>query len=173
MENQTNSKSIILNYGLYLGLLGSILHLALWAAGKALELGWVINLLSFIALIVFVVLGIKKIKEADGGLISWGGGLKIGVGIAMISGVISVIYTLLFMNVIDPGFQDIAMEVQQQAWVDAGMTSEQIDASLEMAKKFQGPGIISGMILLMSAIIGFIVSAIAAAIMKKTEEDQY
>ncbi len=173
MENQTNSKSIIINYGIYLGILGSVIHLALWASGKAIELGWVANLLSFIALIVFVVLGIKNHKEANGGFISWGQGVKIGMGIAMISGVISVIYTLLFMNVIDPEFQQHAMDLERQKWVDAGMTQEQMDGANKMAEMFQGPGILTGLILAMSAFFGFIVSAITAAIMKKDEEEQY
>ena len=34
MENQASSKSIILNYGLYLGVIGVIVHLALYASGK-------------------------------------------------------------------------------------------------------------------------------------------
>ncbi len=42
-----------------------------------------------------------------------------------------------------------------------------------MTKKFQSPAIASAMILGFSAFIGFIVSAIVAAVMKKTEEEQY
>ena len=173
MKNQSSSKSTVINYGIYLGILGSVIHLALWASGKAIELGWLANLLSFIALIVFVVLGIKNYKEVNGGFISWGQGVKIGMGIAMISGVISVIYTLLFMNVIDPEFQQHAMDLERQKWVDAGMTQEQMDGANKMAEMFQGPGVLTGLILVMSAFFGFVVSAITAAIMKKSEEEQY
>ncbi len=173
MENQVNSQSIILNYGLILGVIGSIVHLALWATGNLIELNWVNSLVWFIGLIAFVIIGIKKFKEASGGFMSWGQGVKIGIGIALISGVVSVIYTLLFMNVIDPGFQDLAMEAQQQAWLDNGMTEEQIETFTESAKNFQGPGMIAALILGMSAFFGFIISAITSAVMKKTEEDQY
>ena len=173
MENQANSKSIILNNGLYLGIIGSVVHLALWASGQLLELNWVNSLIWFIGLIAFTVLGIKKYKEASGGYISWGQGVKIGMGITMICAVITVIYTLLFMNVIDPGFQEQAMEVQKQAWLDGGMTEEQVDASTAMAENFQSPAIASAMILGFSAFVGFIISAIIAAILKKSEEDNY
>ena len=39
------------------------------------------------------------------------------------------------------------------AWwkIDAGMTEEQIDGAVEMTKKFQTPGILSAMILAISA----------------------
>ncbi|WP_275315528.1 DUF4199 domain-containing protein [Tenacibaculum bernardetii] len=173
MENQANSKNIILNYGLYLGGVCSIVHLAIWATGNLIELNWINSLVWFIALIVFLVIGIKKFKEGNNNFMSWGQGLKIGMGIAMISGVISVIYTLLFMNVIDPGFQQIAMEAQQQAWLDGGLTEEQVENFTESAKNFQSPAMIGALILGMSAFFGFIISAITAAIMKNNEEEQY
>ena len=173
MENQASSKSIILNNGLYLGIVSTIIHLILFATGSLLELQWVQSLSGFIAMLAFIIVGIKKFKEANGGFISWGQGVKIGMGITMISAIIGVIYTLLFMNVIDPTFQQQAMEVQQQAWLDAGMTEEQIEGAAEMTKKFQSPGILSAMILAMSAFLGFVVSAIVAAVMKKSDEEQY
>ncbi|MGB0880669.1 MAG: DUF4199 domain-containing protein [Polaribacter sp.] len=173
MENQASSKSIILNYGLYLGIIGVIVHLVLWASGNVLELQWVNSLISFIATVVFIVLGIKKFKELNGSFMSWGQGVKVGMGIVMISAIITVVYTLLFTSVIDPEFQQQAMEFQKQAWVDAGMTEEQIESATGMTEKFQSPLIISAMILAFSAFLGFVISAIAAAIMKKNKEDNY
>ncbi|KGL63095.1 DUF4199 domain-containing protein [Polaribacter sp. Hel1_85] len=173
MENQASSKSIILNYGLYLGVIGIIVHLALFASGSLIELQWVNSLASFIAMIALIIIGIKKFKEANGGFISWGQGVKIGMGITMISAVIAIVYTLIFMNYIDPTYQQQAMEVQQTAWLDSGMTEEQIEGATEMANKFQTPGILSAMILAMSAFLGFVISAIIAAVMKKSEEENY
>lgn len=173
MENQPNSKSIILNNGLYLGIIGVFVSLILWATGNGHELQWVNSVVGFVAMITLIILGIKKFKQANGGYISWGQGVKIGLGIAMISAVITVVYTLLFMNVIDPSFQEQAMEIQQQKWLDGGMTEEQIETFTESAKNFQGPGVISAMILAFSAFVGFIISAVIAAIMKKSEEENY
>ena len=173
MENQANSKSIILNNGLYLGITGVVVGLALWASGKYFELQWVGNLVGFIATILFIVLGINKFKSDNGGFMSWGQGLKIGMGIVMISAVITVIYTLLLTNVIDPNLQAQGMAFQEQAWIDQGLSSDQIESAKEMTEKFQSPLIISGIILIFAAFIGFIISAIVAAIMKKSEEEQY
>jgi len=173
MENQANSKSIILNFGVYLGIIGIIVHLVLWASGSIFELQWINTVISFVTMTVFFVLGIKKYKEASGGFISWGQGVKIGMGIVMISALIAVVYTLLFINVIEPDFQQQAMDFQVKAWEDAGLSSDQIEASLEMGERFQSPMIVSAMILAFNAFIGFIFSAIIAAIMKKTEEENY
>ena len=42
-----------------------------------------------------------------------------------------------------------------------------------MAEKFNSPAIVSAMILAFSAFVGFVFSAIIAAIMKKSEEETY
>ncbi|MBG7611170.1 DUF4199 domain-containing protein [Polaribacter sp. BAL334] len=173
MENQVNSKSIIVNNGIYLGLVGVVVALVLYAMGKSLELQWVGSVVGFIATIAFVVMGLKYYKSSNRGFMSWGQGVKIGLGIVMVSAVITVIYTLLFTYVIDPDFQQQAMEFQQQKWLDSGMTEEQINAATSMSEKFQSPVIVSAVILAFSAFIGFVISAIAAAIMKKSEEETY
>lgn len=173
MENQTNSKNIILNNGLYLGLIGAIVGLCLWASGQYFELQWVGNLVGFVATLAFIIIGIKQFKNNNGGFMSWGQGLKIGMGIVMVSAVITVIYTLLLTNVIDTNLQAQGMAIQEQAWIDQGLTSDQIENAKGMAEKFQSPVIISSVILIFAAIIGFIVSAITSAIMKKSEEETY
>ena len=173
MENQANSKSIILNNGLYLGVIGVIVGLALWASGKYFELQWLANLIGFGTTLFFIIWGIKKFKESNKGFISWGEGVKIGMGIVMVSAVITVIYTLLLTNVIDPNLQAEGMAIQEQTWVDQGLSSDQIESAKEMTKKFQSPLILSGVIFVVAAIIGFIFSAIIAAIMKKSEEETY
>ena len=173
MENQTNSKSIILNYGLYLGVIGVFIHLAFYATGNLIKLGWLSGILGFVAMIALIVLGIKKFKADNNGFLTFGQALKVGVGIAVISAVISTIYTLIFTNVIEPEFQQQALEIQRQAWIDAGLNDEQIEASEAMAKKFSSPMITAPLAIVISAFFGFIISAISGAIMKKTEENDY
>ena len=173
MENQTSSKGISLNNGLYLGLVVVVTALILYAMGKSLELQWVSSVVGFVATVAFIIIGIKQFKTNNGGFISWGQGVKIGMGIVMISALITIAYTILFTTVIEPDIQAQAMEVQKQAWVDQGLSDEQIESAVEMAEKFQGPGIAAAFILVFSAFIGFVVSAIVSAIMKKSEDDGY
>ncbi|GFD75106.1 hypothetical protein KUL113_45260 [Tenacibaculum sp. KUL113] len=173
MENQTNSKNIILNYGLYLGIIGVFIHLVFYATGTLIKFGWLNGIISFLAMIALIILGIKKFKTDNNGFLTFGQALKVGVGIAVISAVISTIYTLIFTNIIEPDFQAQMMEIQKQGWIDAGMTDEQVEASEAMAEKFNSPVITAPLALVISAFFGFIISAIGGAIMKKTEEDQY
>jgi hypothetical protein len=165
MENQVSSKSIILNQGLYLGIVSILINLVVYALGNHLQPHWSVSILFFVALTGFIVMGMKQFKSGNGGFMSWGEAVKIGVGLTMISAVIVTIYNQIFMNFIEPDL------VQQ--WIDAGLSSDQIETSKEMMEKFQGPIITSAAGLLVSAIFGFIVSAIAGAIMKESAEDQY
>jgi hypothetical protein len=173
MENQIDSKSFIVNNGVTLGVATILISLITYAMGSHLDPHWSISLVSGIFYVGLIVFGIKKFKEANGGFMSWGEGVKVGVGIAIIAGLIVVIYNYIFMNFIEPDLMSQMMEIQNQKFLDQGMTEEQIEAANEMGKSFQTPGIMAAMGIIGYAIGGFIVSAIAAAIMKKSEEETY
>lgn len=173
MENQVNSKNLIVNKGGTLGVAMVLVSIVMYASGNHLEPHWSSPLITTALFIGIVVWGIKSFKSENGGFLSWGQGVKIGVGIAVLAGLINVIYSYIFMNFIEPDFMNQMMEVQNQAYIDQGMTEEQIENANEMVKKFQSPGITAAMGIIAYAIGGFIVSAIGAAIMKKSEENQY
>ena len=45
---------------------------------------------------------------------SWGQGVKVGVGIAVIAGLIVVVYNYIFMTFIEPDFMMQMTEIQNQ-----------------------------------------------------------
>ena len=115
----------------------------------------------------------NKFKSSNEGYMSWGQGVKIGVGIVLVATIIGTLYQILFTSVIEPDFYAQVEEVTRQALVDAGLTEEQIEGQLEMQGKFQGTPVGFGIGLLFMTFIGFVSSAIIAAIKKKSEEDSY
>ena len=173
MENQVNSKGFIVNNGVILGIVSIVFSLVLYATGSHLKPHWSTSIINAVIFIGAIVLGIKQYKAANGGFLSWGQGVKIGVGVSVLGGLIVVIYNYLFMNFIEPDFMSQMMEIQNQAFLDQGMTEEQIEAANEMTKSFQGPTMIAALGIIGYAIGGFIVAAIVAAIMKKSEEETY
>ncbi len=173
MENQANSKKVILNYGLYYGLLSIIISLVMYALGKHLDQGIGNMVLGFVVMIVFIVLAIKKFKFDSGGFLSWGQAIKIGVGTVVVGVIIVIIYQQIFVNFIEPDFIEQVNAKTQQTLLDRGLTEEQIEAQMEISKKMQEPLISSAVGIVGGAFFGFVFSAIAGAIMKKTEEDQY
>ena len=173
MENQQMpTKKIALNYGLMLGFISILFHVVLFALGKHLDQDWKMSVLSIAITTVVIVLGIKKFKESNNGLLSLGQGLKTGIAIAMISAVVYIIYTMIFMFVISPESTEHALEIARQKLMEnPNMTDEIIEQSLEMQKKFSGPAFLIPIMLIFSLFIGFVISLIATLIMKKTDEE--
>jgi hypothetical protein len=175
MENQksTSAKQVMLNYGLLLGLASILIAVANFAFGDIYKPHWSISIISGVASVIIIVLGLKKIKESNGNLLSLGEALKTGLGIALISGIIYVIYFYAFVNYIEPEYFANLAKVQEVTMLEAypNMTDEQMENALEMSKKFSGFGMIAAITLIMSLFFGFIISLIAGLIMKRTEED--
>jgi MFS family permease len=173
MENQVSSKSLIINFGIYLGIATVLTSLITYALGMHLDQHWSVSVISGILFIGLIVFGIKKHKENNEGFLSWGQGVKIGVGIAIVAALIGTIYNYLFMTFLEPDFLNQVMEVSNQKLLDQGQTEEQIEAINKMSEAFKSPLLIAAMGIIGSAVGGFIVAAIAAAIMKKSEEETY
>lgn len=174
MENQEiTPKQIMLNYGLLLGFASVLINVALYAMGKTYDPHWSVGIISIGVTVVIIILGIKKIKELNGGFLSLSEALKTGLGITLISGIISVVYMLIFSSFIEPEYFARMMEVQQQKMLETypNFTDEQLEASLEMAKKMSGPMITSAITIIGSLFFGFIISLIGGLIMKKTDEE--
>jgi len=173
MENQQKpTNKIALNYGLYLGIASILISVIIFALGKHYEQDWKNGVLSFIVMATIIVLGIKKYKEFNGGFMTLGQGLKTGIGIALIGGAISILYTLIFMNFIEPDFMEKSMELGRQKMLDnPNLSEEQIEQAVEMQKKFSGPGMIAAFGLIWTLFIGFVISLISGAIMQKKENE--
>ncbi len=174
MENQqTSAKQVMLNYGLILGFAGILINVAVFAMGKTYDPHWSVMVIGILVTIAVIVMGIKKVKESNNGLLSLGDALKTGLGIALIAGVISVIYTFIFTNYIEPEYFERMAEVQQQKMLEQypNMSDEQIENAMEMTKKMSGIGMTAAVSLIGSLFIGFIISLIAGLIMKKSEEE--
>ena len=173
MENQAPSKGIMLNYGAILGIVYVLVSLTVYALGRHLEQDLTMTFVNLLIMLVIIVLGIKKYKATNGGFLSWGQGVKIGIGIALVSAVIGIVYNLIFTSFIEPDFLNQLLEKQRELWAENDMTEEQIEGAESMFNFFASPGMGVAMGLLAATFFGFVFSAIAGAIMKKSPEDQY
>ncbi|TDQ25510.1 DUF4199 domain-containing protein [Tenacibaculum caenipelagi] len=175
MENQVNSKNIILNYGLIYGGAIVLTNLIIYALGMTFDtVGGIINMVVLaVCIIAFPILAIKKFKKNNNSFLTWGEALKIGIGVITVGALISIVYSHIFTGLIEPDFYNQLNELQTQKLLDAGLTDEQTDNQLAMQSKFQGTLIGDALGFLFYIFLGFVVSAITGAIMKKTEENQY
>tara|TARA_B110001469_G_C9518464_1_gene258119 strand:- start:120 stop:647 length:528 start_codon:yes stop_codon:yes gene_type:complete len=175
MENQASSKGIILNNGLYYGIVLVLSSLTIFALGMHFDPkgGYINFAILALATILFPILGMSAFKKNNSGLMTWGQGVKIGIGIVLVGSLIGLVYQHLFTGFIEPEFYTQLEEITRTGLVDAGLTEEQIDSQIAMQAKFQGTVIGDAIGLLFMAFVGFVISAIAAAVKKHSEEDNY
>ena len=174
MEKQEiTPRQIMLNYGIMLGLASVLINVILYSMGKTYEPHWSVGVISTLITVFIIILGIKKIKDLNGGFLSLSEALKMGLGIALISGLVTVIYTLIFTNFIEPDFFARMMEVQQQKMLEQNpqMTDEQLEAINAISGKMSGPIISSAVAIIISMFLGFVISLIGGLIMKKSDEE--
>jgi hypothetical protein len=174
MKNQKSaSTSIMLNYGLILGFASIFIAVANFAFGDVYKPHWGMQVVSAAATIIIIVYGLKKIKENNEGFLSLGESLKTGLGIALISGIVFVVYFFVFTNYIEPEYYTNSEKVAEATILETYPTwsDEQVEAAVAMSKKMQGFGMMSAIVMIMSLFFGFIVSLIAGLIMKRVPEE--
>ncbi|MBI9041298.1 DUF4199 domain-containing protein [Lutibacter sp.] len=173
MENQkSSSKQVMLNYGLILGVVSIILSVGIYAMGKIYDQGMGVMLASFVIMAVVIFMALKNFKAGNNNLLSLGDALKIGLGIALVGAIITVIYNQIFINFIEPDFMENMMKVGEQKMLEQypNMTDEQLEGAKQMQEKFSSPLIGAAMGIVGSLFFGFIISLIEGLILKRTEE---
>lgn len=174
METQTAStKKIGLNYGLILGLISVAFSVIIWVLGYAIERPWWTSVLSFVIMLLVIVYGLKAFKSGNSGFMSLGQAIKTGLTIALIAGIISALYTYVFVTVIEPDFVgQILEETERQMYEqNPNITSEQAEMGLSMTEKFTSPWMMAIFTIIGSLFFGFIISLIAGLIMKNNKPE--
>jgi Protein of unknown function (DUF4199) len=126
-----------------------------------------VKYLSYLPFIAFLLLAQKEYRDKLSGFLTFGEGFLTGFLYSVFGAIMVAIFVYIYFGILNPHALDVAMESQRQALVDKGnLSSEQIDQSLEIAKKY---GAIIGAVgtLFVVPIFGAIVALIGAAIFKK------
>jgi len=170
MEIQkADSKKFIINYGLLLGIVSVILGVVIYVTNAYLNPSWIYSVISIAIPIVIITLGIKAYKTANGGYLGLGEAIKVGLGIAVIGVIITAIWTLLVMTVIEPEYMNNVMAGQRDKMMETNpnMTESQMNAAMEITSKFSSPWIAMAMNIVWSLFSGLIISLISGLVMKK------
>lgn len=177
MENQKiSSKQVILNYGLILGILAIFSSLIPYVLnGLNMDPPLWQKLLGWAILIVVIILGIKKFKDFNNGILSLGEAMKIGLGIALIGALITAIYIFMFFNYVEPDFMgQLAVQMEEKMMEqNPDMSEDQIDMAINMTKKFMSPLAMVFFMIIGNLIMGLIISLIGGLIMKQDESHNY
>lgn len=174
METNTpNTGKFALTYGLILGGISVVFALMLYSLDMHYQGGMMVLGVSLLITIAVIVLGMVQFKKANNGFMSFGQALKIGVGIGLIGGIIGIVFNQLMAGVIDPDMMEKATAYQKGLLLESTqMTPEQVDAQMEMGKKFTTPSMQIVFGLIYSVVVSFIISLIPALILKRQETIQ-
>lgn len=172
-ENQPNTGKYALTYGAILGGVSVVFALMLFSVDMHYQGGAVVMSIAIILPIAAIVFGMIQFRKANDGFMTLSQAMKVGVGIALVGGIIGIVFNQLMTSVIDPEMMNKSMEFQKAALLESTkMTPDQVDAQMELGQSFNTPAIIIAIGLVFSLVTGLIYSLIAGLILKK-QKDEY
>lgn len=171
-QNFTPAKTA-LNFGLLLAGISVIFGIMLYVLDMHYQNDTSTSLISYAFLIGIIVWGIIHFRKENNGYLTLSNALKTGVGIALISSIITAIYVIILINFIDPEFIDKSTEFQKQKMLQENpeISLENVNKMIDMQKEFSGPFIIAGFIIIFNLFFGFIISLISGLILKKSRPE--
>ncbi len=169
MDAKALSKSIILKYGFLLGLISILLLVILYFQNMHLEQNQAVGIASVLFILIAIILGIRTFSKSFP--ISFVEGLKIGIGITVISALMVTIYNHIFSTYIEPDFMDQLAVVQEKAMIASGkLTTADIKLRLDKLQEGADSLIPSAIGIVFSAFLGFVFSAITTVVFIKIKE---
>jgi hypothetical protein len=165
MENQTTTTRTALKWGVILGIVFIIYNVGIWVSG---QLGnQALTYFTYPILAAGIFFALKEFREENQGFMSFGQGLGLGTMQSAIIGIVSGLFSFVYMKFIDPSLPDQIMKMTQREMEKKGTPDEQIEQAMEMTKMFMTPGAMFVMSVLVMVFLGFIFSLIISAILKK------
>ncbi len=165
-ENQPKTGKFSLNYGLILGLVLVVFSVMLYTMDAHTSRDPANQVISIVIMVGIISWGIFNFRKANSGYLSLSQALKLGAGIALISGIIAIIYTAFLSNVLDPEFAVKVAEIQKAADEAAGeLTTQQIQQRYNGTIDFFW--ISYPFILIFNILLGLVIGLLAGLVLKK------
>ena len=170
-QQQNTIKDLSIKYGITSGTIGVIFSLILFFTDSLYDKNSSTEWVSWLVEAAIIILAIIAFKKANDGLLSLSESIKIGLGVMVISGLISCLYMFLLANFMEPEYFEKTLEVSRELILEQNptITMEQLDQMAEIQKSFSWvvyPSIIIG-----SLILGLLVSLTAGLFLKKSNPE--
>lgn len=153
-----------LNVGLIFGIISVVISILSFMNPESREM---VNLLTYPVIFGTVFLGMKWYKEKDnGGFLTYGEGMKVGVLSVAAAGVIVGAFTAIYISQ-NPEIVDDLIDMVIVEYQKSGMSDAQIEKFIPMTEMMFSPISMFISSIVSYALIGTIISLIVAAILKK------
>ncbi len=165
MEEKTSTARVALKYGALSAVVIMVYSTILYVSG--LSQNKVLSSLSFLVMIVAIVWAMKDFREKNKGFMSYGEGLGLGALTSAVMGLLSSAFTMFYIQFIDNNLLAQGMDQVREDMEKRGMDDAQIDQAMELSQKFMSPGVVFVMGVFGYLLMGFIVSLIISAILRR------
>ncbi len=173
MENKSISiKKYILKYGILFGIASVILSFIIYKTGNYVKQNLFHSTILFFITITAIMIGLIIFKKKNKGYISLSEGLKIGIGISIIGGLIAVLWKILLLKVIDPEIINIITENHFKRIVEnsTDFTQENLDKQIAIVQEYTSPFTMVWTALAEDLFVGFLLSLIGGLIIRKKRD---
>ncbi len=160
--------------GLYIAAASIVLGLVEYVVGLSkimmtnTPLSLLNSLISFGIVFYFIHTALRLYRDQDnGGYLTVGNGMALGSLAGLIAGIISAVWTVIFMMYIAPDLIEMSKNVQLQKLQESGQSEEQIEKIMEMSAMFFSPIFVGIMVALFNVIFGFICGLVSGLIQRR------
>ncbi|WP_224490991.1 DUF4199 domain-containing protein [Robertkochia flava] len=172
MEQQKpKTGQFALRFGLLMGALGITFSLMLHFMDLQYTQSAANSVVGIAIILGILITAIYQYKKANGGYLSLTDALKVGIGAALVGGIISALYTMLYANVIEPDFLERSGEMMRSTLRNDNpdLTTEQIENAVQSQRDFFW--VTYPILIIFNLFVGFIVSLVIGLIMRKEQSD--
>lgn len=159
-ENQaasTTVMSVSLKYGVIMAAVGIAIFVVRVALGvNPFDSDWT-SWIGIVADIALIVMAHNAFKDGGDGYMSYGQGFGIGTLSMLIAGVLSLLFSLLYVTFIDTGVMDAFFALQEEKMRAQGQNDDAIAMGMEWTKKLFWVFYLVGLVFI-SVLCGLIVS---------------
>ena len=154
-------------YGLILGVFSILISVIDYAFGfygqnTLIKVSGVV--VTICAIVYFTV---KYRNEQCEGYLSYGQSVGFGILLCLFAAVVSAVFTLLLITVIEPEYMTKVHEIAEQQLIEKGISGQQLDTVMEFTRKFSGPGMIVISSILSALFFGLIICLITSIFTKR------
>lgn len=170
-SKQITVQSVALKWGIINGFI-SIIFLIITDLADLIGnqyLQW-LSLLIFVTLLVFAHREFKN--EGNDGYMNYGQGLGIGTLLALVSGLIANVFSLIYVSFISTDFIQRIRDNQLMTLENRGMSAKEIEQAMQFSELIMTPVGLSITGLIMGIFFAFIASLIVTLFTKKSRETE-
>ena len=140
-DQNSSTKSIIINYGIILGSISVLFQLMLFFLDMHYKNDSTAGIVSLIIMIGVLLYSLISHKKINGGYLLLSEALKIGLGVSLVSALISIIYTQILINFLDPETMrkslDLTMDTMRSE--NPEIPQEALDTARSIQEKMSSP----------------------------------